>query len=72
MMISPSWKDSSSSLSAAQSYKALHLRKPPPFGAYDWRLGIDRGEERDPVDTGLEAVLFGGESDAYTNHKSQL
>lgn len=59
-------------MSAAQSYRALHLRKPLPFGAYDWRLGIERGEERDPVDTGLEAVLFGGESDAYTNYTNMV
>lgn len=66
MMISPSWNDSSSSLSAAQSYSALHLRNTAlPFDAYDNRPpGTDRGEHKELVDIGLDDIRCGGESDA--------
>lgn len=64
IMISPSLNDSSSSLSALQSYSALQRRGPPaPLGVHvNLPLGIERGEHND---IGLDEILFGGESDAY-------
>nr|CAI5835379.1 unnamed protein product [Callosobruchus analis] len=61
MMISPSWKESSSSLSAAQSYRALHLLNVElPFDVYDsLPLGMDLGEHKELVDMGLDDTLLG-------------